>query len=103
MGGIWTRPCIIWNRTSLQSVRRCSNVRHWRSSNIPLTLLVLWWRFSVHRAVRDVGPSLVGGWVSTNYTCMADVCWSALRGRPKFIVESVDVVVVGCYISVVLC
>ena len=53
MGGIWTRPCIIWNsRTSLQSVRRCSNVRHWRSSNIPLTLLVLWWRFSVHRAAR---------------------------------------------------
>ena len=26
---------------------------------------------------------------------MADVCWSALRGRPKFIVESVGVVVVG--------
>ena len=50
---IWTRTCIIWNsRTSLKSVRRCSNVRHWRSSNIPLTLLVLWWRFSVHRAAR---------------------------------------------------
>ena len=32
MGGIWTRPCIIW--TSLQSVRRCSNFRHWRSSNM---------------------------------------------------------------------
>ena len=47
------RPCIIWNSgTSLQSVRRCSKVRHWRSSNIPLTLLVLWWRFSVHRAAR---------------------------------------------------
>ena len=34
---------------------------------------------------------------------MADVCWSALRGRSQFVVESVGVVVVGCYISVVLC
>ena len=47
------RPCIIWNsRTSLLSVRRCSNVRHWRSSNNSLKLLVLWWRLSGHRAVR---------------------------------------------------
>ncbi len=28
---------------------------------------------------------------------MADVCWSGLRGRPQFVVESVGVVVVGCY------
>ena len=35
--------------------------------------------------------------------CMADVCWSALRGRRQFVVESVGVFVVGCYISVVLC
>ena len=42
---MWTRPCIIWNRrASLQSVRRCSN---------GLVSIVL----------RDVGPSLVGGWV----------------------------------------
>ena len=34
---------------------------------------------------------------------MADVCWSALRGRPQFVVESVGVVVFGCYMSVVLC
>ena len=53
MGVIWTRPCIIWNsRTSLQSVCRCSNVRHWRSSNIPSTLLVLWWWVSIDRAAR---------------------------------------------------
>ena len=34
---------------------------------------------------------------------MADMCRSALRGRPQFVVESVGVVVVGCYMSVVLC
>ena len=34
---------------------------------------------------------------------MADVCWSALHGRPQFVGESVDVVMVGCSISVVLC
>ena len=33
---------------------------------------------------------------------MADVCWSALRGRQQFFVESIGVVVVGSSISVVL-
>ena len=34
---------------------------------------------------------------------MADLFWAALRGRPKFVVESVGVVVVGCSVSAVLC
>ena len=64
MGGIWTRPCIIWNRrTSLQSVRRCSNVRHWRYSKIPLTLSWCCGGGLVSTVLRDVGPSPVGGWV----------------------------------------
>ena len=66
MGGTWPRPCIIWNsRTSLQSVRRCTNVSHWRSSNIPLINAEHWCCGGglVSIVLSDVGPSLVGGWI----------------------------------------
>ena len=61
MGGIWTRPCIIWNsRTSLRAAVPTSAI-----GDLPKSLECCWCCGGglVSIVLRDVGPSLVGGWV----------------------------------------